>query len=279
LLSIVFGLTSALVWGAGDFSGGLVSRRAGAVRATLYGEASGILLLLVLVLASREPVIPLADWLWSGAAGACGALGLLALYHSLASGRMSIAAPVSALTAAALPVVVGSLTEGLPPLTTLAGFILALAAIWLISQTGSHGKPAHLQLSELAMPLLSGTAFGIYFILIHAGSRHGVFWPMVAARGAGTLALLAFAAFSHQLAPLEAHHWPLVGLNALLDVGGNTFYILAGRAGRLDVAAVLGSLYPGSTVLLAWVVLKEALNRSQLAGVLAALAAITLLMI
>jgi drug/metabolite transporter (DMT)-like permease len=206
-----------------------------------------------------------------------GSAGLLLLFRSLAEGKMSVAAPVSALMAAVLPVIASAITEGLPQVIRYIGFVLALAAIWLISQGDGHREKFHLHLADLRMPLLSGALFGFYFIFMNRGSQNATVWPMVAARLAGAFFLLWFALAKKEIA------WPgraiagLVLLNALGDIGGNTFFILAGRGGRLDVAAVLGSLYPGMTVLLAGLILRERLNRSQWAGIAAALAAIVLL--
>jgi drug/metabolite transporter (DMT)-like permease len=102
---------------------------------------------------------------------------------------------------------------------------------------------------------------------------------MISARSAGSIVLFFFAAANHQLHLPDRHVAPLVFLNAAGDIAGNTFYILSGQFGRLDVAAVLGSLYPGTTVLLAGLLLHERLNRSQWAGILGALAAIVLMTI
>ena len=277
MLSIVFGFFSATSWGAGDFVGGIASRRTGAYRATLYGEAFGLVLLLAAAPFVHEAGMTWADWGWSLAAGAIGAAGLALLYRALAESQMSIAAPVSALLAAVLPVIAGTLTEGLPGPATLAGFGLALLAVWLVSQSEGASNKALVRLADLRLPLLSGVGFGIYFILMHLGSRQGVLWPMIAARSAGSITLLAIAAGRGELRWPGRPLWPLVALNAAGDIGGNAFYILAGQAGRLDVAAVLGSLYPGMTVILAWLFLHEKITRPQAAGILAALAAIVML--
>jgi drug/metabolite transporter (DMT)-like permease len=279
LLSSLFGLLSALTWGAGDFGGGLASRRAGFYRAAFYGEFTGLIFLAVMLGIVREPLPAGPVWAWSVSAGVIGALGLLLLYHSLAEGQMSVAAPVSALMAASLPMIASTLTEGLPGLTKYLGFALALVAIWLISQDEGHQKKLHMHLADLRLPLLAGVCFGVYFILMHQGSRSATIWPMITARCAGSIVLFFFAATNHQL------HWPawqvapLVFLNAAGDIAGNTFYILSGQVGRLDVAAVLGSLYPGTTVLLAGLLLHERMNRSQWVGIFAALAAIVLMTI
>ena len=279
MLSSLFGLLSALTWGTGDFTGGIVSRRAGAYRAAFYGEAAGLIFLAAMLLVVREPVPAWSALGWSAAAGVIGSLGLLMLFRAFADGQMSIAAPVSALMAAVLPVIASSMNEGFPGPAKYVGFALALAAIWLISQGEGHQKKLHLHLADLRLPLFSGVCFGIYFILMHQGSRTSTVWPMVSARSAGAIFLFAFAIAKRELSWPGKSIVPLVFLNAAGDIGGNTFYILAGQVGRLDVAAVLGSLYPGTTVLLAGLLLHERLNRLQWAGILTALAAIILMTI
>ena len=279
MLSSLFGLFSALTWGMGDFAGGIASRRAGFYRAAFYGEFTGLIFLGVVWVITREPLPAGKVWGWSASAGVVGAVGLLLLYRSLAEGQMSVAAPVSALMAAILPVIASTLTEGLPGPTKYLGFALALVAIWLISQGEGHQKQLHLHLADLRIPLLSGVCFGVYFILMNQGSHTAIIWPMITARAAGSVVLFFFATANHQ------YHWPnkqvapLVFLNAAGDIAGNTFFILSGQVGRLDVAAVLGSLYPGTTVLLAGLLLHERLNRSQWVGIFAALVAIVLMTI
>jgi drug/metabolite transporter (DMT)-like permease len=277
LLSSLFGLLSALTWGAGDFAGGLVGRRAGVYRAALFGEAAGLIFLMSMLAVVREPIPGWPVLGWSMAAGVCGAVGLLLLLRSLAEGQMSIAAPVSALMVAVLSVIASSIIEGLPGTAKYLGFGLALVAVWLISQGEAHQTKLNLHLAELQMPLLSGVCFGFYFILMHQGSQTATVWPMIAARLAGTVVLFFFAIAHHQANWPDRHIVPLVLLNAAGDIAGNTFYILAGQVGRLDVAAVLGSLYPGTTILLAGILLHERLNRSQWLGIMAALGAIVLM--
>jgi drug/metabolite transporter (DMT)-like permease len=277
MLSGLFGLLSALTWGAGDFTGGIVSRRAGVFRAAFYGEATGLLFLVAILAIVREPIPAWQVWSWSACAGAVGALGLLLFFRSMVLGQMSVAVPVSALMTAVLPVAASALTEGLPGPLKYCGFALALAAIWLISHGESRSTELRLRLADLRLPLISGVCFGTYFILMHQGSQTATVWPMLAARLSGALVLFFFAAARRQL------HWPdrpvlpLVFLNAAGDVAGNTFFILAGQVGRLDVASVLSSLYPGTTVLLASILLHERLNRSQWQGIAAALGAIVLM--
>ena len=275
MLSILFGLLSALAWGGGDFTGGLASRRESPFRVVTLAEIAGLVLLLVLILIFPEPVPPAEVWIISGLANLFGIAGLIVLFRALAEGQMSIAAPVSALMAAIIPVVVSAFTEGLPKWVTFIGFAFAMASIWLISQ---DEKASHLQrLSDLRLPLLSGIGFGLYFVLINSASQDYTFWPLIAARFASIPLLLAYGLVTRQRVLPQRPVWLLASSSGLLDVTGNTFYVLAGQIGRLDIAAVLVSLYPASTAILAAIFLKERINRTQALGIITALLAIILM--
>ena len=275
LTPVMLGLASALSWGAGDFSGGLATKRTGVYGVVIASQAVGALFLAGLALALGETVPPLGDLLWGGVGGLAGAVGLLALYRALAAGRMGVAAPVSAVIAAAIPVAFGALVEGLPGVLQLTGFGLALLAVWLISRSAS--REAALHVYDLGLPLVAGVGFGIFFIAIDHAGRASVVWPVVAARLLSTTLLIVTARLMRQPHVPDFRHWKLIALCGVLDAGGNAFYALAARVGRMDVAAVLGSLYPASTVWLAWLILKERLTRVQWVGVVAALAAIVLI--
>lgn len=278
MLSIFFGLLSALSWGAGDFAGGLASRRLGAYRAVLYADFFGLLLILVALMFYPE-VVPSPSALFNAViGGALGMLGLLTLYFSMAKGQMSIAAPVSALFAGILPVIVGAITEGLPTGIQFIGFGIALAAVWLIS-SGNQTERFRLEhLADLRLPIIAGVGFGGYFIFVHIATQQtdSVLWTILISRLAGTLLSATFVFARREPLAIPRNAWGVVLLNATLDVAGNLFYILASRIGRLDIAAILSSLYPGSTVLLAWFLLKERIAFKQWLGIAAALIAIVL---
>jgi drug/metabolite transporter (DMT)-like permease len=276
LISILFGLTSAISWGAGDFTGGMASRKTGALRAVFFGEIIGLTIVLIVALIVWQPIPAWGNWVLSMVAGALGTTGLLLLYHSMTKGLMSIATPVSALLAALLPVVIGSFTESLPTLITFAGFVFALTAVWLISQSGDGVKNLLSHIADLRLPLLAGIGFGFYFVLIHAATRTATLWPMVASRMGGLLILMLYIALRHETLKVEGGAWPMIFMNGILDIGGNFFFVLAGQTGRLDISAVLSALYPGSTVILAWIFLKERLSRTQWIGIMAAMIAIVL---
>jgi drug/metabolite transporter (DMT)-like permease len=271
--AVFFGLVSAVTWGAGDFSGGMAVKRTNPYGAVIAAHALSLILLLVLGIITGEPVPPLRDWLWGGAAGISGGIGLALLYSALASGQMSVAAPISALVAAALPVMVGVFSEGSPGWGTLIGFGLASTAVWLIS----GGVGLELQPGKLRLPLFAGVCFGAFFIFIHQGSSLSILWPLVATRIASITSLLSFSIATRQRWIPTRDSWIPIIMSSLLDSAGNAFYALSARMGRMDVAAVLGSLYPGSTVLLAWFVLKERVSPLQMIGILVALIAIVLI--
>lgn len=276
LLSVLYGLMSAIGWGAADFTGGLASKRSQPYQVLLLAEVAGAVPLLIAALVLHEPLPGWQTWAWAAAASTVGTAGLLFLYRALAGGHMTIAAPVSALLAAIIPVVVGAVTQGIPAPITLLGFFLALASIWIISQNGDS-PDRHLTLHNLQLPFIAGLFFGFYFVMIQHATQEAFFWPLVSARLAGTLIMIAYALALRGAMLPQRSTWLLVMLGGVLDVGGNFFYVLAARTGRLDVAAVLGSLYPASTVLLAWMLLKERISRLQVGGIALALAAIALL--
>ena len=186
---------------------------------------------------------------------------------------MGIAAPVSGVVGAVVPVLVGAAVQGWPGALRLGGFALALTGVWLLTAAG--GGVARPGPRELLLPLLAGVSFGLFFVFIHRASGTGVLWPLTAAR-ATSMGLLA--AIGGVMGTLRLPRHPVLGLTCLagvLDTGGNAFFVLAAQAGRLDVASVLSSLYPASTVALACWLLGERLTGRQAAGAVVTLAAIT----
>jgi drug/metabolite transporter (DMT)-like permease len=273
LTPIIFGLTSAACWGAGDFCGGLATKRTQVTRVIISSQLISLILLLILAVALHGPLPAVDHLLLAGVAGIIGAIGMLALYRALAVGQMGVAAPVSAVVAASVPVIAGSFIEGPPNMAQLIGFGLALVAVWFISRTGGGA----IQWRDLGLPILAGLGFGTFYVMIGSAGQDAVWWPLVAARIGSLSALFAVTIVRRQPRLVERQTWGLVVLIGVLEVGGNACYILARQAGRLDVAAVLASLYPAVTVWLAWLFLKERMYRLQSIGVLAALAAIVLI--
>lgn len=277
MLAVLFGLASALSWGTGDFSGGLAARKVGAYKAVMWAEAIGLGFVLLALPFVREPFPDAATILWSAAAGVIGAVGLLAFFEAMRRGRLSVVAPLSALLGAVIPVVVGSFVDGMPKPAVFLAFGLALLAIVLISREHPAAAEENRTRPYLLISLLAGIAFGFYFVLIHQASPQLVLAPMIVSRSLGMAAIALYLLLKGEGLGVPSGSWRLLAVNGLFDVGGNFFYILAGQAGRLDVAAVLGSLYPGMTVFLAWIILKERLQFTQWIGILLALIAIILM--
>lgn len=273
LAPIVFGLTSAACWGAADFCGGLATKRTQVYRVIISSQVVSLILLLALAFLTHEAPLPIDRLLLGYVAGMFGAIGLIALYRALADSHMGVAAPVSAVVAAAVPVVFSVFLEGFPGTPQFVGFGLAFIAVWLISRT-SHAK---IHWRDLGLPSLAGLGFGIFFVIIGSIGESTVWWPLIAARFGSLSMLLGMTLFKRQAQVVARPLIALAVIIGVLEVGGNAFYILARQAGRLDVAAVLASLYPATTVLLARLVLKEHMGRSQLVGIAAALAAIVLI--
>ena len=186
---------------------------------------------------------------------------------------MGVVAPIAAMLSAAIPVLFGALIEGLPAPIQLIGFVLAFIAVGLISGLGVvKGRP-----KGLGLALLAGLGFGSFFILISRVSHGAIFWPLAAARLSSLLFLFAIVLIRRQKVLPEKSVWPVVFLAGALDVAGNVFFVLATHTGRLDVAAILSSLYPAVTVLLATIILRERVTRLQTIGIFVALVAIPLI--
>ena len=271
--SVALSLGAAAVWGGGDFAGGIATRRANVFRVVAGAHACGLLLMLLLAWGTREPFPPRSSLQWGVFAGVSGAFGIAALYKALAIGRMGIIAPVASVITGILPVLVGIRSEGLPDHFQLAGFGLAMVSIWLVARPSGE-IDSH---RGLGLAVLAGVMFGLFLVAGKQAGHDGVFWPLVAARATSTLLMLTIVGFAPRDArSLRAALTPIL-LSGALDSVANAMFISATRHGRLDVAAVLSSLYPASTVILARVLLKERLSRTQNAGIVGALLSVALI--
>jgi drug/metabolite transporter (DMT)-like permease len=276
-ISVIFlGLASAVAWGAGDFSGGLASRRTSVFSVVLLSQFVSLVLLILGAFLIREGNSSLLDIIIGGLAGICAAAGLVALYSGLARGPMGVVAPVTGVVAAIIPVLFGISFEGFPDAGKIIGFIIALIAVWLVSQS-HQGNIIHLK--DLVLPIFAGLGFGIFYILIDQVSDKAIFWPLVSARSASIIVVLIIGVLNRKLAKPSLNQIPIICLAGIFDTGGNVFYALASSIGRLDISAVLSSLYPSVTVLLAWVILKEKLTLRNWIGVLLAMIAVILISI
>jgi drug/metabolite transporter (DMT)-like permease len=275
LLSVLFALSAAVAWGTGDFTSGLVSRRLGPFHTVMISYSVGLLALTVVALLRQEQFPPTSDLVWGALAGLSGMVGLGFLMRGFVTGRMGIVAPVSAVLAAAIPVIFTAFTEGLPRQLQLLGFGLALTSIWMLSRPERFGgRPA-----GLGMALLAGLGFSGFFIALDQVSVSAVFWPLVAGRLAACTVMAVIALSTGRSLIPSPFPLGLLVLAGILDVAGNLFFLLAMQLGRLDVTAVLGSLYPAVTSTLAWLLAKEYMARLQMFGVATAVLAIVMITI
>jgi uncharacterized membrane protein len=273
LAAVFFGLAASASWGAGDFSGGFATKRTHVIGVITVVHGIGFVLMLGLALVTREPIPPLVDWIWGAIAGLVGVLGLMAFYQALANGRMGVAAPITGVVAALLPVTVGAVFEGLPDTNQLIGFGLALISVFLVS----YAVGTTWNSSGAGLAILGGIGFGLFLVFAGQIGNTAVFWPLVAARVASTTMMTLLISQRKLPVPNERKLWLPIVLAGGLDAFGNVFYVLASQAGRLDVAAVLSSLYPAMTIVLAALILKEHVGRVQSVGILLALLAISLI--
>jgi drug/metabolite transporter (DMT)-like permease len=270
---IVLGLASAIAWGAGDFGGGWASRRGPVLAISLVVQLVGILVYVVLAAVGGERIPGPAAIGTSVAAGVAVTIGIVGLYHGLAVGRMGVVAPVTGLIAAVLPVVAGIVRDGLPAPAVLAGIVLALVAVILVSRAPSAAGSR----SGIELALVAGVGIGVFNILAGELPDGEVFAPLVVIKLAAATVLVVALIAGGRTWRMPGRLLPVAIAGGVFDMVGNACYVLATQAGRLDVAATLSSLYPVTTILLAVAFLGERVTRSHAIGIAAAVAAIVLI--
>jgi drug/metabolite transporter (DMT)-like permease len=265
LLGVLLALTSAAVWGSGDFAGGLAARRSHHFQVLLLSAFSGIVLLVFLSMVRGEAPL-MSNLTWAVLAGMASALGIASLYQGLAIGNAAIVASTSAVVTGLLPTVFGALTLGLPRPSQLFGFVLAMIGIGLVTRTSADaGKSVGASANGLKLGILAGIGFGGFLTLIAHIEGNLIFLPLVVARTTTlVIAVLVMMVRGISLPSLTSNHTALVA--GLLDAGGNIFYVLSKQHLRLDIAAVLSSLYPVATVALARFAQHQQVTRMQWIG-------------
>jgi len=267
-------MVSAVVWGSGDFSGGQAARKSHQYQVLMLAALSGMVVLTLSALIRGEGMPSERSIFWAVLAGSAGALGMGALYRALSLGHTASVAPTSAITCAALPVLYGLITAGLPKLTQLAGFGLAFIGIWLVSRSASAGEQNFRE--GMILSFLSGIGFGGFFIFIALVDKGQVFFPILVARTVTLIIALIMLGVKHLRVPGLTSN-PIALQAGVLDTGGNVFYLLATQFTRLDIAALLSSFYPAMTVILARFVLKEKISQTQWGGMVVCLVALALM--
>ncbi|MER7996614.1 MULTISPECIES: EamA family transporter [Micromonospora] len=274
MLPIVLAAVSALAFGTADFSGGKASRWADPIAVTVVSQMLSLPLLVVLVLV--VPGIPSAlDLGWGLLAGVAGAGGVMLLYRALATGVMAVVAPVTAITAAIVPIVAGLVLAHSPGAVALGGAGLAVVAIGLVS-LGERGAARRVSGRVLAMALAAGLLFGVFFALLGQADESAGMWPVLAVRVSSVAFGLALAARTGTRLRLGRRVLGWAAAAGLLDSAANALFLAAAGRGHLSVVAAVASLYPASTVLLALAVDRERLRPVQLAGLGFAAAALVL---
>ncbi len=266
----VLALAAAVLYGSADFLGGVGSRRASALSFLAASAPVGAVIMLVAALAVGGPVT--AGRLgWGLAAGAASGVGVIVFFAGLAAGPISVVAPLSALGAALLPVAVGIADGERLSVVVLAGAVLCLASVTLVSlekrPAGTPGRrPA---IGGVACGLAAGVAFGLYFLLIRNAAQAGGLWPLAASRCTASAIVLTMAAWRGHRPVLPRAGRGLAGMALAAgagDVAASLLYVLAVRSGPFALAAVITALYPAVTVLLASLVLGERMRAVQRAG-------------
>jgi drug/metabolite transporter (DMT)-like permease len=276
-VAVELALSCAVVYGASDFLGGLASRRTSVFGVVAVSQLAGLVALVALLPWLGGRVGP-ADLGWGAAAGVAGAAGLVVFFRTLARGVMSVIAPVTAVTAAAVPVLVG-LVEGdrIEPWAGI-GILLALAAVVLVSAEGGLAGLRTARPASVSPALLAGSMFGLFFVLLDRTSDESGLTPLVTARLASVVLAVGIALVSSQPMRVSRPALPLVLASGLGDMSANGLFLLATQQqGQLAITGVLASLYPVSTVVLAQVVLRERLAAAQMAGLGTAVAAVVLI--
>ena len=276
MLAVAFGLASSVAWGVSDFLGGLKSRSLNLLSVLLISQAIGLLPLVVIVALRGEPLPGDAGPLWAALGGLAGVVGLASFYRGLAVGAMAVVAPISGL-AATIPVAVGVATGERPSGLQAAGVVVALAGVVLASREPKESGEGARVATGVGFALLSALGFGCFFVGLDAGSENDIWWALLFVRGASLSALVVAAlALRPPLALGRTDVAALVTIG-VLDVTANGLFAAAANEGLVSVVAVLGSLYPVVTVLLARVVLRERVRRLQQVGVVTALCGVVLI--
>jgi drug/metabolite transporter (DMT)-like permease len=271
----MLGLLVALSYGAGDFVGGVVSKRLPPTVVVVTSQGFGLVLLaLALLWPGQEPIA--ADLLRGLGAGVAGLLGLVLLYRGLSVGAMSVVAPVTAVGSAVVPFAWGVLTGERPSLLAVLGVGFAVVSVALVAAPANGESPPDLR-RELTLALVAGVAFGTVFIAFGDISPAAGVWPVFAARVASVGLLTPVLLVRRTGVTVPRGTRRAVAVTGLLDVTANGLFVVAARRGLLSLVAPVSALYPVTTVVLAAVFLHERVARRQRVGLAMALTGVVLI--
>jgi len=273
-MSQILALTSAVFYGLGDFLGGISTRRLSVWTVTAWSQTLGLGVLAIGLIVVPATVVTGADLMWGALAGVIGLVGLAALYSTLASGSMTIVAPIAGATTAVIPVI-ADIAQGAELSTRhWIGIALALGAVLLI---GLDPTGERTDIRMIGRAMLAGTAFGIFFIAFAQTSEASGLWPLVGARGMTIPIAFAIAGFRGVAKPPGGRGLGMLVVLGNLDMAANVAIALALQRGPLGISAVLSSLYPAFTAITAIIVLHERPRPGQTVGIVLAMGAIVAL--
>ena len=275
-MTVALSLLAAVLYGVGDFVGGLASRRKHAITILLTSYPVG-----GLVMAATLPLLPghvsVATALYGIAGGLAGMLGVVLMYSALALAPMNVISPVTAVLAAIVPVVFGVVTGERPAVAAWLGIVLGLVAVVMVSRTPEDHPHGPIARRVLLMAFVAGVGFGLYFVcLARAGHDSGA-WPVVISRLTSAVFIVPLAWRTGRVSTVHGRLLLLTIVAGAFDAGANLFFLLATRHGYLSLASVITSLYPAATVLLAICVLREHTGGLQRVGLALAAAAVVLI--
>lgn len=272
-MAVLLSVVTAFLYGSGDFLGGVASRRHSAIQVlTTVSLIGAVPLLFVAPLVATSPSTP--DLFLGAAAGLIGIAGLGLLYRGLARGPMAIFAPITAIVSAVFPVIWGVSRGDQQGLKIWFGLVIGLIGIFVLSSQPA-ADDIRVSFSVICEALLAGLAFGLFFSLLSETNTESAPWPIVAGRFSASLVLIFVALVQKtQLRPTRG--WFSLIACGICDTGANVAFLFALRYGQLGPVAVLASLYPAVTVLLARIVLGEHLTKRRLLGLFLAMATVVL---
>jgi drug/metabolite transporter (DMT)-like permease len=279
-VAVLLALLAAGVYGTADFCGGLAARRVAVATVVLVSQTIGCLLAVAAAVTWSADEAAAAPFGWGAAAGTATGVAVLLFYWGLAHGSMSQVAPVAAVCSASIPVVFSVVAGEVPGAVALVGIAAAIPAIALVSRERTDSDLDRRDRRPILAGVGAGVGFGAYFVLFDQAGTEAGMWPVVSARLASTVvAAVAFVAVVgiRRVEELREGFTPLVAATGAFDFAAIALYLAATGEGLLAVVAVVTSLYPASTVLLARVVLHERLQRDQFVGIALAVVAVVLI--
>lgn len=276
-MAVLLASLSSILWGTGDFLGGTLSRRAHpvAVMRTTQGLAGVALIVLVVATGEmgRTAAIP-----WGAAAGIFGCIGLGSFYAALAQGTMGVVAPVAS-TGVVIPVGIGLLQGESPSAAQFLGIVITVVGVVLASgpERTAAGGPSP-SLRPLALSAVAAVGFGSALVLVARGSEHSVVMTLLVMRVVNTVVCAALmATLLRKVVRTQWSDLPSLAVIATTDASANGAYAIASTMGLVSITAVLASLYPAVTAVLAWRFHGERLRAIQVVGVAATLGGVALL--